>query len=186
MRQSACTCVNSCLPCPQGTSSGQQPADEHARGRLQRLDQLQVSVSPPPVRVGCRGQPTFVYTCICVYTCMFIGVCVCVCVCVCGACTCVCSRAHSLVDQLGVSVYLPLLCAVLWGDDGVRVRVWVRVVVCAVVCVLVCVLVCGCLRVCVCVCVCVYVCCVGVCVLVCMRMCVYVCVCVCVSLCACV
>jgi len=37
----------------------------------------------------------------------------------------VCMSAHSLVDQLGVSVYLPPLCAVLWGDDGAPVRVFV-------------------------------------------------------------
>jgi len=44
-----------------------------------------------------------------------------------------CAPAHSLVDQLGVSVYLPPLCAVLWGDDGARVRVCLRV--CEYVCV---------------------------------------------------
>jgi len=47
MRQSAYTCVNSCLPCPQGTLSVREPADERAGGRPQRLDQLAVRVSPP-------------------------------------------------------------------------------------------------------------------------------------------
>ena len=98
MRQSAYTCVNSCLPCPQGPCSVRKPADERAGGRLQRL------------------------------------------------------------DQLGVSVYLPSLCAVLWGDDGVCMCVCVRVcvIVCVCVCLYVCVRMCACVyvRVCVCVCVC--------------------------------
>jgi len=59
-------------------------------------------------------------------------VCVCVYGCVC-ACTWVCVPTHSVVDQLGVSVYLPPLCAVLWGDDGVHVCVCVYE--CASVCV---------------------------------------------------
>ena len=69
----------------------------------------------------------------------------------------VCAPAHSLVDQLGVSVYLPHLCAVLWGDDGARVRVCLRVCVntCVRVCVYVCVCVCACVCDCLCVCVCV-------------------------------
>jgi len=40
----------------------------------------------------------------------------------------VCAPAHSLADQLGVSVYLPPLCAVQLGDD-------VPVCVCVYVCV---------------------------------------------------
>jgi len=49
MSLSAYTYVNSRLPCQQGTFSAIEPADERAGGRLQRLDQLAVSVSPPPV-----------------------------------------------------------------------------------------------------------------------------------------
>ena len=71
MRQSAYTCVNSCLSCPQVPVSELEPADERAGGRLQRLDQLAVSVSLPPV---CAG-----WMCVCVCE----SVCVCVCVCVC-------------------------------------------------------------------------------------------------------
>ena len=55
MRQSTYTCVNSYLPCPQVPLSVQEPADERAGGRLQRLDQLAVSVCPPPVCVVGRA-----------------------------------------------------------------------------------------------------------------------------------
>jgi len=70
---------------------------------------------------------------------MFINAYSYVCVCNC-ACIWVCVPVHSLVDQLGVSVYLPPLCAVLWEDDGVHVCVFVyaRVCLCGV-CVYVCV-----------------------------------------------
>ena len=44
IRQSAYTCVNSCLPCPQVPFSVLKPADERAGGRLQRFDQLEVSI----------------------------------------------------------------------------------------------------------------------------------------------
>ena len=54
MTKSAYTCVDSCLPCPQDPFSVREPADEHAGGRLQRLEQLAVSVSPPPVCGVCR------------------------------------------------------------------------------------------------------------------------------------
>ena len=82
------------------------------------------------------------------------------------ACAWVCVPAHSLHDLLGVSFYLPPLCAVLWGDEGVHVCVLacVRVFVCMCIFVYVCVYGCVCLWlfacvyvsvvVCVCVCVC--------------------------------
>ena len=89
----------------------------------------------------------------------------------------VCAPAHSLADQLGVSVYLPPLCAVPLGDDVARVRVyirmWVNMYVCVCVCVCVCVFVCVCFCLCVCVCARIYV-----------RVCVCVCVCVCACVCA--
>ena len=47
----------------------------------------------------------------------------------------VCAPAHSLVDQLGVSVYLPPLCAVPLGDDVARLRVCIRECVNVYVCV---------------------------------------------------
>jgi len=83
MRQSAYTCVNSCLSCPQVPFSDLEPADERAGGYLQRLNQLAVSVSPPPVCAGWRGEITSVCTHICVYQCVFICICVCVCICLC-------------------------------------------------------------------------------------------------------
>jgi len=55
MRQLANTCVNSCLSCPQVSVPILEPADERAGGRLQRLDQLAVSVSPPLACVGAEG-----------------------------------------------------------------------------------------------------------------------------------
>ena len=67
MRQSAYTCVNSCLPCPQGTLSEREPADERAGGRLQRLDQLAVSVCPPPV---CAVWKRKNYVCMYTYVCL--------------------------------------------------------------------------------------------------------------------
>ena len=71
-RQSAYTCVNSCLSCPQVPFSGREPADERAGGRLQQLDQLGVSVSPPPVCALWRRKTTCVCTHICVHGCVYI------------------------------------------------------------------------------------------------------------------
>ena len=69
--------------------------------------------------------------CVCVYVCVYVCVCVFVCVCVhMGVCA-----THSVVDQLGVSVYLPPLCAVLWGDAGVHVCVCAYVCMCVLICV---------------------------------------------------
>jgi len=93
MRQSAYTCVNSCLPCPQGTLSALEQADERAGGRLQRLDHLGVSVCPPPVCAVWRRKTR----CVCTHICVrvdahsYVSLCVCgsVCVCVCmGVCAC--------------------------------------------------------------------------------------------------
>ena len=73
---------------------------------------------------------------------------------------CMCVPPRSLLDQLEVTVCLPPLCAVLWGDDGVCVCVKDGVFVCVYVClsIYVCVSTCvwvlvcsrGCVRVCVC------------------------------------
>ena len=57
---------NSCLPCPQNPLSGLKPAYECAGGRLQRLDQLDVSVSPPLVLccgTGCTACVALARTC---------------------------------------------------------------------------------------------------------------------------
>ena len=62
MTKSAYTCVDSCLPCSQVPCSVREPADERAGGRLQRLDQLGVSVSPPPVCAG-SAMPTGPFLC---------------------------------------------------------------------------------------------------------------------------
>ena len=145
MRQSAYTCVNSCLPCPQVPCSFPQPADEFAGGRLQRLDQLAVSVSSPPVYAVWRGKFTsylraYVHSYVFINAYLYVRFCVFVFVCV-FMCMCMCVAAHSLADQLGVTVYLPRLRAVLWGDDGAHV--------CMIVCVFF-FCVCG-LLVCVCV-----------------------------------
>jgi len=73
---------------------------------------------------------------------------------------CMCVPARSLLDQLEVTVCLPPLCAVLWGDDGVCVCVEDGVFVCVCVSFYVCVCeyVCVCVRVfeevCACECVC--------------------------------
>jgi len=100
-RQRAYTCVNSCLSCPQGTLSVRQQADERARGRLQRLDQLGVSVSLPPVCAVWRGRTRCACTYICEYRCTFICKFVCVCICVfVRAYGCVC-RHTNLLTGLG-------------------------------------------------------------------------------------
>jgi len=107
MRQSAYKCVNSCLPCPQVPLSVPQPADEFAGGRLQRLDQLAVSVSSPPVYAVFSSYLRayvhsyvfinaylYVRVCVFVFVCVFMCVRVCICVCVHEiyvVSTCVCS-----------------------------------------------------------------------------------------------
>jgi len=82
MRQSAYTCVNSCLPCPQGTLAAIEPADERAGGRFQRLDQLGVSVSPAPVCAVWRRKTTcacthmcWKTTCACTHMCLYTYIC---------------------------------------------------------------------------------------------------------------
>jgi len=64
LRQNEFTFVNSCLSYSQNPSSGRQPANERAGGRLQRLNQLAVH-SPPPVCVARRGETMCVYRHIC-------------------------------------------------------------------------------------------------------------------------
>jgi len=165
MRQSAYTCVNSCLSCPQGPLSVLEPADERAGGRLQRLDQLGVSVSPPPVCAWWRKKTTCVCTHMCVYRCMFICICV-VYLCV-RVCMCVPLKSSC---QLGVNISCSL-CVLCCGEMTVYmcacvfafVRECVRVCACVYVCVraFVCVFVCPlCVRTCgfICVCTCVCVC----------------------------
>ena len=99
MRQRAYTCVNSCLPCPQVPLSVLEPADERAGGRLQRLDQLGVSVCPPPVCAGWRGKcgQRNLHVYVHIYMCIWIHVNVCVgvqylCVCLCAY---ECVRRHT-------------------------------------------------------------------------------------------
>ena len=101
MRQSAYTCVNSCLSCPQVPLSVRQPADERAGGRLQRLDQLAVSVCLPYVCSVWRRKTTCVCTHIseyrCIFICKFVRVCICVFVRAYG-----CVRLHTvLLTSLG-------------------------------------------------------------------------------------
>ena len=88
MRQLANTCVNSCLSCPQVSVPILEPADERAGGRLQRLDQLAVSVSPPLVCVGAEGnlrvnvhvraciQYKHIYNYTCIYIHIYIHICI--------------------------------------------------------------------------------------------------------------
>ena len=69
-------------------------------GRLQRLDQFEVSVSSPTVCALWRGKTTcvctYIYVCVDAYS--YVCVCVCICVCVCvyvcechmQVCVCVC------------------------------------------------------------------------------------------------
>ena len=85
--ETECICVNSCLPCLQWPLSALEPADERAGGRLQRLDQLAVSVSPPPVcgmwrnllvHVQCVFRCIFICMCVYMYICVYVNVYVCV------------------------------------------------------------------------------------------------------------
>ena len=101
MRQSAYTSVNSCLPCPQDPSSVLESGDECAGGRLQRLDQLAVSVSPPPVCVG--GVCVCLCACACERLCELVRVCVRVSV---DVCICVCEREITFGLSVCLSVYL--------------------------------------------------------------------------------
>jgi len=110
MRQRAYTCVNSCLPCPQDPLSGREPADERAGGRLQRLDQLAVSVSPCSVCAGWRWKlrvfaHIYVFTDAYLYV-MYIFISICVCVYM-GACACTQS------SRPGHHKCLPVLCVCL-------------------------------------------------------------------------
>ena len=78
------TCVNSCLSCPQVPFAVLEPTDERARGRLQRLDQLGVSVSPPPMRaVWRRKVGVHVHTYVSIDAHSFVSLCVCASVCLC-------------------------------------------------------------------------------------------------------
>jgi len=76
MRQRAYECLSSCLSWPQGPLSVHQPADERAGGRLQRLDQLAVSVFPLPVWSACVYLwvlcDFFIDTFLCIYICIYI------------------------------------------------------------------------------------------------------------------
>jgi len=64
LRQNEFTFVNSCLSYPQNPLSGQQPANERAGGRLQRLNRL-AAHTPPPVCVARRGKTMCVSRHIC-------------------------------------------------------------------------------------------------------------------------
>jgi len=128
MRQSAHTFVNSCLLCPQAHSAANESADERAGGRLQRLDQLAVSVSPHPVRAVWRGKSACVCTHICVYRCTFICEFVCVCICVgVRAYGCVCLHTV-LLTSLGQVSTCPL-CVLCCGEMMVYMCVCVHVCV---------------------------------------------------------
>ena len=152
--------------CPQVPVSVLEPADERAGGRLQQLDQLAVSVSPPPVCAVWR----WVALCVCVHRFMCIYTCILKCKCV-FVHVCVYAVAVCLTSL--TSTYLPPLCAVLWRDDGVHACLCVCVCNCVGVntCVRVCLSVCMCVCMCVCACMCVRAC-------ACMSVCVYACGCV--------
>jgi len=93
---------------PQGTLSVREPADERAGGRLQRLEQLAVSVSPYYVCARWRWKlrvfaHIYVFTDAYLYVCKYSYLYVC-------ACIWVRVPAHSLQDQVTISVFLFCVC----------------------------------------------------------------------------
>jgi len=129
MRQSAYSSVNSCLPCPQVPFSEREPADERAGGRLQRLDQLGVSVSLPPVRAVWRRKTRCACTHICEYRCTFICKFVCVCICVFVRAYGRVCRDTNLLTSVGLVSTCPL-CVLCCGEMMVYMCVCLRVCVC--------------------------------------------------------